>query len=62
MQKLESRIAALETQRATAWQWVWRNAGETAADAIARAGLEPTANTIIFQWRNPLGALVFQCS
>ena len=50
MQRLEQRIAALETQRPTAWQWVWRNAGETDTDAIERAGLEPTANTIIFQW------------
>jgi len=63
MHRLNERLRALETRQASSSrQWVWRLAGETTADAIARAGLEPTANTIIFQWRNPLGALVFQCS
>ncbi len=51
MQRLNDRLRALDAQRPTTWQWVWRNAGETTADAIERAGLEPTANTIIFQWK-----------
>ena len=51
MQKLESRIAALETQRPTTWQWVWRATGETDADAIARAGFDQTVATIVFQWQ-----------
>jgi len=51
MQTLERRIAALETRDTQPYQWVWRNAGETDADAKARAGIVPGDKVIIFSWR-----------
>jgi DNA/RNA-binding domain of Phe-tRNA-synthetase-like protein len=52
MQKnLESRIVALEQQGTTAYRWVWRNAGETDAEARTRAGIAPNDNIIIFSWK-----------
>lgn len=51
MQNLEKRIAALEAKEGRPCRFVWRNQGETDAEAIARAGIVPGDNIIIFCWR-----------
>ena len=51
MQALEKRIAALEAKEGRPCRFVWRNSGETNAEALARAGIVPGDNIIIFCWR-----------
>lgn len=50
MQNLEKRIAALESKDAQPYRWVWRDQGETEAEAKARAGIAPDDNTVIICW------------
>ena len=50
MGNLETRLAKLEAKDAQPYRWVWRNAGETDAEARARAGIAPDDNTIIIFW------------
>ena len=57
MRSLEKRIAALEAKAAdNTVRYVWRNAGETKADALKRAGYSPedivTGNVFIVSWRD----------
>jgi hypothetical protein len=51
MQNLNRRLAALEALGTPAYQWVWRNAGETDAQARARAGIAPNDQALIFSWK-----------
>ena len=51
-QSLEKRIIALETLGTRGYRWVWRNAGETDAEAVARAGIATGDNIIVFSWRD----------
>jgi len=51
MQTFEKRTAALEIRHTQPYRWVWRNAGETDADAKARAGIMPGDKVIVFSWR-----------
>jgi hypothetical protein len=51
MQNLEKRIATLEAKDTRPCRWVWRNFGETDAEARVRAGIAPDDNIIIFCWR-----------
>lgn len=51
MKNLEKRIAALESKDARPYRWLWRNMGESEAEARARAGIAPDDNIIIFCWR-----------
>ena len=51
-QSLEKRIIALESAGTRVYRWVWRNAGETDAEAVARAGINQIENVLIFSWRD----------
>ncbi len=52
MHQLEKRVSALEAKDTRPHRWVWRNTGETTAEAIARAGFAPDDNVIVFGWRD----------
>lgn len=51
MQNLDKRVTALESKQALPIRWVWRNAGETQAAALERAGIARESNVIIFSWK-----------
>lgn len=50
MAKLKSRISELERKYTEPYRWVWRNVGETDAEARARAGIAPNDSIIIICW------------
>ena len=51
MSSLDARLKVLEQANPQPYRWVWRDIGETTADAIARAGFAPDDCVIVFGWK-----------
>ena len=52
MQAIEKRIAALESEHAQPYRWVWRNEGESDVQARERAGITPDERAVIIFWKD----------
>ena len=51
-QTIKRRLEALEAKEAPPIVFVWRECGESEAEAIQRAGVKPGQNVVVLSWQD----------
>lgn len=51
-QTIKRRLEALEAKEAPPIVFVWRECGESEAEAIQRAGVKPGQDVVFFSWQD----------
>jgi len=51
-QTIKRRLEALEAKEAPQVVYIWRECGESEAEAIQRAGVKPGQNVVFISWQD----------
>lgn len=51
-QTIKRRIEALEAREAPPVVYIWRECGESEAEAMKREGVKPGQNVVVFSWQD----------